>query len=149
MKRPEEAIEAYSRAVDICPLYADCYFNMGNIYFEGDCSPSGEPDIDRALACHAKALVCLETTQDLDAADIPQSIITISRVCNMLGELHKRQESHQTAVTFYLKGISSDPLGNLDNYWDLAELYQSLGHSNMYLVIILFVKALTAIREGM
>jgi tetratricopeptide (TPR) repeat protein len=38
MKNPEAAIEAYEKAVNICPIYADCFFNMGNIYYEGDCS---------------------------------------------------------------------------------------------------------------
>jgi tetratricopeptide (TPR) repeat protein len=61
MKNPEAAIEAYEKAVTICPIYADCFFNMGNIYYEGDCS-QGVPDLDRALHCHQKALECLEET---------------------------------------------------------------------------------------
>ena len=59
---------------------------------------------------------------------IPQSIITISRVCNMLGEVSKSSGLFEAAVSYYLKGIQSDPLGNADNFYDLAELYESLDH---------------------
>jgi hypothetical protein len=58
----------------------------------------------------------------------PQSIITISRVCNMLGEVSKSSGSFEVALSYYLKGIHSDPLGNADNFYDLAELYESLDH---------------------
>jgi hypothetical protein len=30
----DDAINAYSRAIMINPLYSDCFFNLGNIYFE-------------------------------------------------------------------------------------------------------------------
>jgi tetratricopeptide (TPR) repeat protein len=58
MRQPIEALEAYQRAVEICPLYSDCYFNMGNIYFEGDLE--GYPNYSKAEELHLKALECLE-----------------------------------------------------------------------------------------
>jgi tetratricopeptide (TPR) repeat protein len=34
MNAYKEAIMAYNRALELCPYYSDCYFNLGNIYFE-------------------------------------------------------------------------------------------------------------------
>jgi hypothetical protein len=44
----------------------------------------------------------------------------------MLGEVSKSSGSLEAAVSYYLKGIQSDPLGNADNFYDLAELYNQL-----------------------
>ena len=41
----------------------------------------------------------------------------------MLGEVSKSSGSLEAAVSYYLKGIQADPLGNADNFYDLAELY--------------------------
>ncbi len=48
------------------------------------------------MSCHIKALECLEEAMKLQNDDpellnIPQSIITNARVCNMLGEIAKRK----------------------------------------------------------
>jgi tetratricopeptide (TPR) repeat protein len=40
LKRPSDAVRAYQNAIELQPLYSDCYFNLGNIYFEGDLGPS-------------------------------------------------------------------------------------------------------------
>jgi len=64
----------------------------------------------------------------------------------MLAELSKRQLKNQEAVEYYLKGLRSDPLSYTDNYLDLADL---LAHnSDMHLMILSFVKILTAVNEG-
>ena len=66
----------------------------------------------------------------------------------MLGEVYKRQDNIPQAICHYLKGLQAEPLGNMENYYDLAELYQSLNINPMYLIIILYAKILTAINEG-
>jgi tetratricopeptide (TPR) repeat protein len=60
MQQPLESVAAYQRALTLCPLYSDCYFNLGNLYFEGDPAGGLEPDIDRAEESHLNALSSLE-----------------------------------------------------------------------------------------
>lgn len=58
LKKPEEALNSYERAIEHWPHYSDCYFNMGNIYFEGDLSEV--PDYAQAERHHQMALESLE-----------------------------------------------------------------------------------------
>ena len=50
----------------------------------------------------------------------------------MLGEVTKTAGSSETALSYYLKGIQADPLGNPDNFYDLAGLYEVLDHPNAH-----------------
>ena len=55
MKAYQESIMAYNKALELCPDYSDCYFNLGNIYFEGGLSHTGEElhcDLEKASYCH-------------------------------------------------------------------------------------------------
>jgi len=36
----------------------------------------------------------------------PKSIITLGRVCNMIGEINKKKNDYEAAIKFYLRGIS-------------------------------------------
>lgn len=56
----EEAINAYSKALQINPLYSDCYFNLGNIYFE-DIN-----DLMKAEICYKSALESLEENKKIE-----------------------------------------------------------------------------------
>ena len=76
-----------------------------------------------------------EVGNDIPNTDAPQSIVTIARVCNMLGEIAKRGNYVEEAINYYLKGIRSDPIGYFDNYGDLAEISESLGHPGLSLII--------------
>ena len=61
--QPEEAILSYNRALELCPLYSDCYFNLGNLYFEGE---AGETNtLEHAELCHRSALESLEESQKI------------------------------------------------------------------------------------
>lgn len=99
---PEDAVNAYNNALQLCPLYSDCYFNLGNIYFEGDLDKGA--DITKAELCHRNALQSLEETEriGIEEGNNPKSIITVSRVCNMLGEISKRKNDYEAAISYYL-----------------------------------------------
>jgi hypothetical protein len=79
---------------------------------------------------------------------VPESIITVGRVCNMLGEIAKRRDDLLTAMGHYLRGLESEPIGYSDNYIDLAELVQYLGQSEVHTIILTFAKVLNQINEG-
>jgi hypothetical protein len=79
-----------------------------------------------------------ENNEDEGVNDIPEaphSIVTIARVCNMLGEISKRNEEYEEAIKYYLKGIKSDPIGYFDNYNDLAEISETLELPSLSLII--------------
>lgn len=52
--------------------------------------------------CHRNALQSLEEIEIIGIEDNPKSIITMSRVCNMLGEISKRKNDYEAAISYYL-----------------------------------------------
>jgi tetratricopeptide (TPR) repeat protein len=60
LQLPDEAIKAYQKALEINPLYSDCYFNLGNIYFED------KNDFQKAEICHKSALESLEENKKIE-----------------------------------------------------------------------------------
>ena len=56
-------------------------------------------------------------------------MVTVGRVCNMLGEIAKRRNGDEgSSIRFYLKGITAEPLGYFDNYSDLADICEEMGY---------------------
>jgi tetratricopeptide (TPR) repeat protein len=117
MQLGDEAIQAYSRALTINPLYSDCYFNLGNIYFED------KNDLQKAEICYKSALESLEENKKIDMyrrleenpnqneennedSQNRNSIITFGRVCNMIGEISKKRSDYEASIKYYLRGIS-------------------------------------------
>lgn len=126
MQQPDEAIKSYQKALEINPLYSDCYFNLGNIYFED------KNDLIKAELCHKSALESLEENKKIEMyrkldkgqepstpnqqpglyyntssdEQSPKSIVTFGRVCNMIGEINKKKNDYEAAIKFYLRGIS-------------------------------------------
>lgn len=105
--------------MQINPLYSDCYFNLGNIYFEE------VNDLSKAEICYKSALESLEENKKIEIykkiEDLPNnnndqvheaieqnrnSIITFGRVCNMIGEISKKKNDYEASIKFYLRGIS-------------------------------------------
>eukprot|EP00347_Sterkiella_histriomuscorum_P022730 403337377 len=168
LHQPDEAIRAYQKALEINPLYSDCYFNLGNIYFEE------KNDMIKAEICHKSALESLEENkkiemyrrleeEQLSPGNInqninsmnqqqndnqqPKSIITIGRVCNMIGEINKKKNDYEAAIKFYLRGISQEP-SYLDNYVDLADISELLNEIEISRLFFIFAKIIAQINEG-
>ena len=66
----------------------------------------------------------------------------------MLGEISKRNDDLEEAIKYYLKGISSDPIGYYDNYTDLAEICEILDLPSLSLIIQRISQILSQINEG-
>jgi len=49
-----DAIEAYQNAINLNQYYSDCFYNLGNVFFED------KKDFDRADLCYKSALESLE-----------------------------------------------------------------------------------------
>lgn len=45
----------------------------------------------------------------------------------MLGEIVKRRNDFESAIKYFLRGLRSEPLGNADNYMDMAEVCEIMG----------------------
>lgn len=86
--------------------------------------------------------------QSLPENQAPDSIVTIGRVCNMLGEISKRKNDYEAATQYYLKGLSAEPLGYLDNYVDLADICEILDQHELYTVVMTFAKVLNQVNDG-
>ena len=52
MKAFKEAIMSYNRALELCPYYSDCYFNLGNIYYENTEEDQPGDYLEKAHFCH-------------------------------------------------------------------------------------------------
>lgn len=78
----------------------------------------------------------------------PKSIITLGRVCNMLGEISKRKNDCEGAIKYYLRGLKHEPLGFNDNYLDLADISEIMNENEIHCIIMNFAKLVTQINEG-
>jgi len=99
-----EAIEAYQRAIECDPDYADAHCNLGSVYFNQDRSASSRACFERALRCdphHVEANLNLAT-------------------------LLEEEGRNQMALRHYKAALDADPLC-ADTQVSLALLYEKLG----------------------
>ena len=160
LEQPDEAIKSYQKALEINPLYSDCYFNLGNIYFED------KNDLLKAEICHKSALESLEENKKIEMyrgleegqqnnaeSEIvlqsyqPKSIITFGRVCNMIGEINKKKNDYEAAIKFYLRGISQEP-SYIDNYIDLSDICELLNEFQLNKIFYIFAKIISQLNDG-
>ena len=124
----DEAVQSYQNAIQLNHFFSDCYFNLGNIYYE-------QSDFAKADLCYKSSLEALEEDRkiqmyrhlDDDYSAQPQAqqeksqIVTCGRICNMIAETSKEIATIDVAIKYYLKGIAFEPLF-LDNIIDLSNL---------------------------
>jgi tetratricopeptide (TPR) repeat protein len=53
LQNQEEAIQSYQNAIQLNHFFSDCYFNLGNIYYE-------QSDFTKADLCYKSSLEALE-----------------------------------------------------------------------------------------
>jgi len=101
----DQAIEAYAKAIDIRPFYADAYVGLGD-------AKAAKSDVDGAVAAYQKAL----EFNPINA-----------KVHVSLGKLYYSEKNlYYESVVAYKKAIDLDP-GYLDARMGLAEVYEDKG----------------------
>jgi tetratricopeptide (TPR) repeat protein len=99
-----EAIDAYQRAIECDPDFADAHCNLGSVYFNQDRLASSRECFTRALECnprHVEANLNLATLLEEEGRD-------------------------HVALRHYKTALESDPLG-ADIHVSLALLYEKIG----------------------
>jgi len=105
----EKAILMYEKALSLNQNYADCLFNLGNIYLEQ------KKDYEKAIDCYKRALESMKKEQEI------APIINIGRIYNLLGEVYKQKEELSIAFNWYLEGIKEE-YTYYENYNDINEI---------------------------
>jgi tetratricopeptide (TPR) repeat protein len=110
------AIENYLKGIDKDPNFADCYFNLGNIYLEE------KENLKDAEDCYTKALIGCNNGH--------QGLVSIGKICEMLSEVHLCQENPTKALKILFKGIESDFL-YIENYNKASKLTRLMEYYNI------------------
>lgn len=110
------AIENYGAGINKNQNFADCYFNLGNIYLEE------KLDLKEAEACYLNALFGCENGY--------QGLVSIGKICNMLSEVYIMQELHDQALEILFKGIGSDFL-YVENFNKASKVSRMLDYYNL------------------
>ena len=101
----DQAVEAYAKAIDLRPFYADAYVGLGD-------AKAAKGEVDGAVTAYQKAL-------DFNPIN--------ARVHVSLGKLYYSEKGlYYESVTAYRKAIDLDP-GYLDARVGLAEVYEDKG----------------------
>jgi tetratricopeptide (TPR) repeat protein len=112
-----EAIEAYERALEACPDFADAHCNLGTVYYNQNRKGHARECFERALACEPRHV---EAHLNLAA-------------------LFEEEGRGESALGHYKRALAADPLC-ADTHVSLALLYEKLelrqharGHWRRYL----------------
>lgn len=101
----DQAVEAYSRAIDLRPFYADAHVGLGD-------ARAAKGDIDGAIGAYQKALVFNPVN---------------ARVYMSLGKIYYGEKSlYYEAVNAYKRAIDLDPT-SVDARMGLGEVYEDKG----------------------
>jgi tetratricopeptide (TPR) repeat protein len=103
--KPDEAIAAFQRAIDLNPKVAYPHNGLGNVY--------------HSLGRHDEAIAAFQRAIDLDPKD--------AAPCNGLGNLYADLGRHDEAIAAYQRAIDLDPKVAYPHN-GLGNVYQSLGH---------------------
>ena len=99
-----DAVEAYLRAIELDPGYADAHCNLGSLYFNRD--------------RRGTARVCFERALEIDPDHVEANL--------NLAIVLEEQGQNESALHRYKRALASDPL-YADTHVSLALLYEKLG----------------------
>jgi len=101
----DQAVEAYGKAIELRPFYADAHVGLGN-------AKAAKSDVDGAVAAYTKALAYNPVNP---------------RVHMSLGKIYYNEKGlYYEAVTAYKKAIELDP-NSVDARMGLGEVYEDKG----------------------
>ena len=101
----DQAIEAYAKAIELRPFYADAYVGLGD-------AKAAKSDVDGAIAAYQKALVYNPVN--------PRVHMSLGRI------YHGEKGLYYEAVTAYKKAIDLDP-HSVEARMGLGEVYEEKG----------------------
>lgn len=114
------AVDCYIQGINKKANYAECYYNLGNIYFEEF------NNLKEAEACYLNALFGCENGYE--------GLVSVGKICVMLSEVYSSQENYQKALEISFKGIGADCL-HVESYIKASKLARALGYKNLSLVL--------------
>lgn len=112
----ELAIDSYVQGINKRSNFADCYFNLGNIYLEE------KQDFKEAEACYLNALFACENGY--------QGLVSVGKICSMLAEVYFFQECLEKALDVLFKGIGADFL-YIENFNKASRFARLLEFDNL------------------
>ena len=166
----DEAVEAYQNAINLNQYYSDCYYNLGNVFFED------KQDFQKAELCYKSALESLDEERSNQIYsridDLPrdnsqlqlspiqsndkqvqsaqpttiQNTVTYGRICYMIGETCRSNQDNDQAFKYYLKGIESESSFN-ENFVAFAMLCRDMNEIEVSNVFIIFGKVTQQIKQ--
>lgn len=110
------AIESYVQGISKNPNFADCYFNLGNIYLEE------KQDLKEAEACYLNALFGCENGY--------QGLVSVGKICNMLADVHFFNGNPAAALEILFRGIGAD-FFCIDNFAKASRFARLLDLDNL------------------
>lgn len=108
----ELSIDNYIQGIHKKANYAECYYNLGNIYLEE------YKNFKEAEACYLNALFVCENGH--------QGLVSIGKICAMLAEVYALQENYNKALEIIFQGIGGDCL-YIENFTKAAKLAKIVG----------------------
>ena len=112
----ELAVESYAQGISKNSKFADCYFNLGNIYLEE------KQDLQEAEACYLNALFGCENGH--------QGLVSVGKICNMLSDVYFFNGNPGKALEVLVRGIGADFLC-LDNYAKASKIARLMDLDNI------------------
>ena len=111
----ELSIDSYIQGIHKKANFAECYFNLGNIYLEE------YKNLKEAEACYLNALFVCENGH--------QGLVSIGKICVMLAEVYILQENYLKALDIVFQGIGADCLF-IESFSKAAKISKMMGFEN-------------------
>jgi hypothetical protein len=108
----ELAVDNYIQGINKKGNYAECYFNLGNIYLEE------MNNLTEAEACYLNALFGCENGYE--------GLVSVGKICVMLSEVYEKQENYKKALEVCFQGIGADFL-HIEVYIKASKIAKILG----------------------
>lgn len=111
----ELSIDSYIQGIHKKANFAECYFNLGNIYLEE------YKNLKEAEACYLNALFVCQNGH--------QGLVSIGKICGMLAEVYILQENYQKALDITFQGIGADCLF-IESFSKAGKISKMMGFEN-------------------
>lgn len=116
----ELSIDNYIQGIHKKANYAECYYNLGNIYLEE------YKNFKEAEACYLNALFVCENGH--------QGLVSYGKICVMLAEVYALQEDFKKALEIIFQGIGGDCL-YIESFTKAGKLAKMVGFDSFGVIL--------------